>query len=782
MKRQSMYTCPKPCQINVLRLSSVLMVLGLFLSFVPQSIRAADENSQFFSETNHTISGKFLEYWRGNGGLAAYGYPITDAKNEVDPETGKTFLTQWFERNRFELHPENAGTKYEVLLGLLGKDLRREALAVDPDFIKVTGGVGFSQPQSGQTYFPETGHFLRLGFLDYWTKNGGLERFGYPISEEHPELDPETAKPFMMQWFERARFEYHPENKAPYDILLGLLGNQLKAPKSPVDLVWKVGRGYNDLQSPNGVAIDGQGNVFVADSDNNQVQKFDSQGRFLTKWGNLEGGDAKIHSPSAIAVDRQGNVYVNDNDNNSNNHQPFWIKKFNAKGQMLNKWPINADGIGVDQQGNFYVLVGRQTVEKYDSSGHLMTKWGNHESIDSLISGAGGIALDQQDNVYLAVGNRVEKFDSDGHFLFTWGSTGSGDGQFEGPSGIAIDVKGNVFVADLNNNRVEKFDNKGSFLTQWGSQGSGDGQFFNAPYRRMGVAVDPQGQVYIIDNGNNRVQKFDSQGGFLLKWGSLGGGEGQFEQFISCYSVTVDKQGNVYILDSIKNLVQKFDNQGHFLVKWGKWGSSDGQFSFPTDIATDLQGNVYITDYQANRVQKFDNQGRFLLKWGIGGSGDGQFKNPGALAVDQQGNVFVADQKGVQKFDSQGLFKTRLPIAGGPIAVDQIGNIYVVQYLFVEKYDSEGRFVMKWGGAGQGDGQFDFPLDIAVDRQGQVYISDTRNSRVQKFDSKGQFLTKWGSLGQGDGQFLDSGGIAIDQQDQVFVTDGNQRFQKFRQH
>src|SRR4051794_11215464 len=100
-----MSTCSRSCLIKLIRLSSVLMVLGLFLALVPQGIRAADENSQFFSETNHTVTGKFLEYWKSNGGLATYGYPITDAKDEVDPETGKTFLTQWFERNRFELHP-----------------------------------------------------------------------------------------------------------------------------------------------------------------------------------------------------------------------------------------------------------------------------------------------------------------------------------------------------------------------------------------------------------------------------------------------------------------------------------------------------------------------------------------------------------------------------------------------------------------------------------------------------------------------------------------------------
>ncbi len=283
------------------------------------SVRADDISpSQFFPETNHSVSGKFLSYWRANGGLATYGYPITDAKDEVDPETGKTFLTQWFERNRFELHPENAGIeggKYEVLLGLLGKDLRREALEVDPDFIKANGGVGPAQPQRDHVFFTETGHNLHGGFLDYWNKNGGLERFGYPISEEHQEVDPETGQAFVLQWFERARFEYHPENKPPYDILLGLLGNQIKISKGSVELVWKLGNAYNELLSPFATAVDSQGQVYVIDTSTNRVQKFDSQGFFLGNWGSQGKGDGQFLSPGGIAVDAQGNVYVADSGN-----------------------------------------------------------------------------------------------------------------------------------------------------------------------------------------------------------------------------------------------------------------------------------------------------------------------------------------------------------------------------------------------------------------------------------------------------------------------------------
>ncbi len=198
---------------------AIVTILILSLGFGVAQAEAASFNnveaSQYFPQTGKTVSGKFLEYWHNNGGLAVYGYPLTEAQAEVDPETGQTFLTQWFERNRFELHPENAGTKYEILLGLLGKDLRREALISDPDFAATTLRSDPAFPKDQSQFFAQTGHNVNPRFLNYWQTNGGLERFGLPVSEEHLEIDPETGQPFSMQWFERARFEYHPENQPP---------------------------------------------------------------------------------------------------------------------------------------------------------------------------------------------------------------------------------------------------------------------------------------------------------------------------------------------------------------------------------------------------------------------------------------------------------------------------------------------------------------------------------------------------------------------------------------
>jgi len=267
---------------------------------------------------------------------------------------------------------------------------------------------------------------------------------------------------------------------------------------------------------------------------------------------------------------------------------------------------------------------------------------------------------------------------------------GSGEGQFSVVS-VAIDSTGNVYVGDASiNHRVQKFDSSGTFLRMWGwgvddgsnefqictsgcqagISGSGDGQFFL--FGPQGVAVDSADNVYVADSGNDRIQKFDSSGTFLDKWGSPGSGDGQFN---SPRGVAVDSSGNVHVAESSNHRVQEFDSSGTFLRMWG-WGvddgsnefqictsgcqggifgSGDGQFFSPRDVAVDLSGNVYVADSGNDRIQKFDSSGTFLTKWGTNGAGDGQFDNTGGVAVDFSGNVYVADFSNarIQKFTEQ---------------------------------------------------------------------------------------------------------------------------------
>jgi hypothetical protein len=180
--------------------------------------------SVFFPATGHNLAGSFRRYWEAHGGLAQFGYPQTEAFPELNVADGNVYLAQYFERARFEAHPELVGSQYEVQLGLLGNQLTASRRAA--------GEAPFQPVDSAnlpdRIYFPATGHTLRGAFARYWGQHGGLAIYGYPISEAFTEVNPDNNQPYQVQYFERARFEAHPELAgSPYEVLLGLLGNEL---------------------------------------------------------------------------------------------------------------------------------------------------------------------------------------------------------------------------------------------------------------------------------------------------------------------------------------------------------------------------------------------------------------------------------------------------------------------------------------------------------------------------------------------------------------------------
>ncbi|GAB4162711.1 MAG: hypothetical protein Fur005_21530 [Roseiflexaceae bacterium] len=184
---------------------------------------------RMFAETGHQVCGRILEYWNQNGGLPVFGYPITPQKTEL--VEGKALQVQVFERNRLELHPENA-RPYDVLLGRLGAD-RLVARKIDwQQFPKANPNAA--------NYFPQTGQAIAPEFYGYWSSQGlefdsqpgksfeeSLALFGLPLSPAQMEVSQTDGGTYLTQHFERARFEYHPENAGtPYVVLLGLLGRE----------------------------------------------------------------------------------------------------------------------------------------------------------------------------------------------------------------------------------------------------------------------------------------------------------------------------------------------------------------------------------------------------------------------------------------------------------------------------------------------------------------------------------------------------------------------------
>jgi DNA-binding beta-propeller fold protein YncE/TolB-like protein len=283
----------------------------------------------------------------------------------------------------------------------------------------------------------------------------------------------------------------------------------------------------------------------------------------------------------------------------------------------------------------------------------------------------------------------------------------SGDGV---PSGLAADAWGNVYVADEASNRVQKFTLEGTLLTQWGRTGRRDwdpgedkqadameGKFFHP----RGIAADARGSVYVADSGNDRIQKFDANGRFLLQWGGPGSSRGKFRQPTD---VAVDGQGYVYVTDPGNHRIQKFDPNGNFVTEWGEHGTAEGQFETPVAVAVGPYRNIYVADVANRRVQIFESDGTLIMML----DSKQASVSPVGIVVDRSGNIYIADQEG--------------------------GKVW--------KFGMDGAYITAWGSFGEEDRAFGELTAIAVDKDGNILVADSAHRRIQKFDPTGNFMIR----------------------------------------
>jgi len=255
------------------------------------------------------------------------------------------------------------------------------------------------------------------------------------------------------------------------------------------------------------------------------------------------------------------------------------------------------------------------------------------------------------------------------------------------------------------------------------------------------ITVDDERNIYVVDTGNSRIQKFTNNGEFLSSWGTEGFEDGQFQHSTG---IAVD-ENNVYVVDEEMDIVQKFDNDGNFILKWGGTGSENGEFNEPQGITIDSNGIVYVADSKNHRIQQFTTDGEFLSSFGKYGFGDGKLKIPVDVAV--YGDfIYVSDPGNykLEKYSSDGIVLESFdykfggfPVRPGGLTVDPNGDIYFVdasKYRVI-KINSDGRTLASWGGIGQGDGKFIEPKDIVLDNRGYLFVLDSSNGLVQKFET-----------------------------------------------
>ncbi len=343
--------------------------------------------------------------------------------------------------------------------------------------------------------------------------------------------------------------------------------------------------GYEDYEwqwrpyyfhSPSGIAIDPAGNIFVADSGNDCIHKGGAEAWSTERWtewdqwkSGTEGSKrGQFDSPTGIAADVFGNIFVADTGNDR-------IQKFDPDGKFVTAWesyglwyhfPLweqfeRPSGIATDASGNIFVAdtghEGYGLIQKFGPDGKFVRLWGDLYAEDGQFDRPRGIATDASGNIFVAdSGNcRIQKLGLDGEFVKAKGECGSGEGQFESPNGIATDAVGNIFVADTGNDRIQMFGPDWEFVKAWGSEGSGDGQF-NSPY---GIAIDPAGNIFVADTGNDRIQVFTSEGEFMAEFGRSGFGPGLLNQ---PSDLCVGPNGRIYVTDSANNRIQVFRKVG----------------------------------------------------------------------------------------------------------------------------------------------------------------------------------------------------------------------------
>ncbi len=615
------------------------------------------------------------------------------------------------------------------------------------------------------------------------------------------------------------------------------------------------------LATPMGVAVDAQGVLYVADKYNHRIRKITPDGTISTVAGNGAAGysgdggaalKAQLNSPQDVAVDAQGRLYVADTENHSIRQidSKGIIRTFAGRGKegssgdgaaATSAYLRTPGGLAVDAQGIVYIAdTGNHRIRKVDTKGIIQRIAG--ASLKSGFAGDGGAALDAAFNhpqdvavdgngtLYIAdeENHRIRKIDKAGNISMLAGGVTQGytaDGSeakyalLSMPSSLAVDAQGRLFIADGHNHRIRLVDAQGvihtiagSGLTEIGNGGFAGTEIPAARARLFypqGLTVDSNGILYLADTHNQRVRKLSvlTQPTALiesvigardasLRGGSSGDdGAAKAAKLQQVSGLAFDAQGILYLADQGNHRLRQVDADGviRALAGNGTAGDVDGaalsaQFNLPAALVADAAGNFYIADQGNHKIRKLDAQGYVSTFAGTGKKGDGggggaatqaQLSSPSGLALGADGSLYIADQDNhrVRKVAPDGTIST---VAGNgkagssgdggaataaqlnnpsALAMDTDGNLFIAdrQNYRIRKLDAQGVIstVAGTGKAGYGDDgtalqvHIDGPNGLVFDAAGVLYFTERNTDRVRKLTSDGQVITVAGTGGLG---------------------------------
>ncbi|PCI38637.1 MAG: hypothetical protein COB53_04485 [Elusimicrobia bacterium] len=377
-------------------------------------------------------------------------------------------------------------------------------------------------------------------------------------------------------------------------------------------------------------------------------------------------------------------------------------------------------------------------------------------------------------------------FDKEGKLLHSK----AGAGFLSAPQGLAVGPDGNVFVADTKNARIQVFDADGNHLRTIAGKGSAPGKLS----RPRSVAVGDDRRVYVSDTGNHRIQVFTSEGIFLYGFG----GKGQEQGFFRHPSrIEVDSADSIYVLDAGNDRLQKFNADTTFAKQFALHGQ---------DFALDRYGFLYMLDRKRGKIKEISPKGLVLGNIGTKGRGRGQFRDPRGIAVGPNDELLIADTKNKRipriavrnklkiAQTQQGL--TRKLLVTGPVRSTILGASYVTaigdqlvvydgklgQYVVL---NSEGKEERRFGSnKGKEESVTKRAGGIAATKKFGLFVSDKKGDQIQSFSLKGEhrfnFAIKDGFFGNKEGSVDSPAGLAINEDGSVYIADsGDHRVEAY---
>ncbi|HTZ62759.1 MAG TPA: 6-bladed beta-propeller [Solirubrobacteraceae bacterium] len=509
------------------------------------------------------------------------------------------------------------------------------------------------------------------------------------------------------------------------------------------------GAGAGELVEPVSIAIAAR-HVWVADFAQDTVTEFDEQGEFLRQVGSEGSGDGQFELPAGIAV-ANGHVWVGDvlNDRVEEfNEQGTYLSQFGVSGSEAGQLSLSAPlGLAVDEEEGVWVT---------DTNNDRLERWASgvaQPPADTMAPSITGPVIEGQTlSAHRGVWAGTPPF----AYSYQWQSCDGSGGDCTNITGAASstyalrrgDVGRTVRVAVTATNAAGSSMAVSEattvvtvgvvYTSEIGARGSEDGQF-DTP---TGVAVGTTGDIFVLDEGNDRIEKFSPDGEYLTQFG-FEGTRGKADELYEPGGLAIGPKGDVWVTDTGNERVVEFNEQGEYIQAF-KVGYK------PTSIAVDAHGNLWITDIVfskgsgENRVQVYNEQGQYLRTVGEQGSGAGEMQYPGGIAVDQHGDVWIAAEgviPQVKEFDEAGEFRREFGAYGtgegelsyglDDITVDSNGDIWVADGERVEEFNENGEYISQLHSPGQTQGQFEYVGGLAANASGGVWFADTHNDRVE---------------------------------------------------